>query len=436
MFSTNGQQPFSTLTFGMGTSWEERAIQKAILNVRIKGMGKDGITPVFPKLVMFLEEGLNLKPEDPNYDIKQLALECSSKRLYPDYISAKHNREITGSSVPVSPMGCRSYLSVFKGKNGEEILDGRNNLGVVTLNLPRIALIAARRAGKASVTRKIELFEQELANRMPLCFDALMSRVDALKGAKANVAPVLYTEGAFFRINPEDEILDVLKDGRASISLGYIGLHEVLVTLFGVHPFDSEEAQQYGKHVLKILRHYTDKWKKETGIGFSLYGTPAESLCYRFNRLDQERFGIIKGVTDKDWHTNSFHLSVDRKVSPFDKIDYEAPYHWIATGGMISYVEFPDMKNNLKGLETVVDYAMDKLHYFGVNTPSDVCNACGSTKEMRATESGFVCPDCGNDDLTKMHVIRRVSGYLGSVDLRPFNKGKNAEMINRIKHLD
>lgn len=435
LFSTNGQTPFVTLTFGMGTSWEEKLIQKAILNVRTKGLGKDGITPVFPKLVMFLEEGLNLKPEDPNYDIKQMALECSSKRLYPDYISAKNNRSITGSSVPVSPMGCRSFLGVWHNEKGEEVLDGRNNLGVVTLNLPRIALIAARRAGKASVMRRIELFEQELANRMPICFDALMSRVDALKGAKANVAPVLYTEGAFFRIHQNDEILEVLKDGRASISLGYIGLHEVLSVLFGVHPFDSEDAQRYGKHILKILRHYTEKWKDETGLGFSLYGTPAESLCYRFNRLDREKFGIVKGATDKDWYTNSFHLDVDRKVTPFEKIDFEKDYHWLASGGMISYVEFPDMKNNLKGLETVVDYAMDKLHYFGVNTPSDVCHVCGSTKEMRATESGFVCPDCGNDNLEKMNVIRRVSGYLGSVDLRPFNHGKHSEMVNRVKHM-
>lgn len=306
LFSTNGQQPFVTLSFGMGKSWESRLIQQAILKVRIRGLGKDGITPVFPKLVMFIEDGLNFKPQDPNYDIKKLAIECSSKRLYPDFISAKHNREITGSKEPVSPMGCRSFLGVWRNKDGEEVLDGRNNLGVVTLNLPRIALISARAAG-TSTKRKIELFERELENRLPLCFDALMSRVDALKGAKASVAPVLYTEGAFMRINQNDEILDILKDGRASISLGYIGLHEVLTTLFGVHPFDSKEAQEYGKHILRIMRHYTDKWKEETGLGFSLYGTPAESLCYRFNKLDREMFGVVNGVTDKDWYTNSFH---------------------------------------------------------------------------------------------------------------------------------
>lgn len=306
LFSTNGQQPFVTLSFGMGKSWESRLIQQAILKVRIRGLGKDGITPVFPKLVMFIEDGLNFKPEDPNYDIKKLAIECSSKRLYPDFISAKHNREITGSKEPVSPMGCRSFLGVWRNKDGEEVLDGRNNLGVVTLNLPRIALISANKAG-TSIKRKIELFERELENRLPLCFDALMSRVDALKGAKASVAPVLYTEGAFMRINQNDEILDILKDGRASISLGYIGLHEVLTTLFGVHPFDSKEAQEYGKRILRIMRYYTDKWKEETGLGFSLYGTPAESLCYRFNKLDREMFGVVNGVTDKDWYTNSFH---------------------------------------------------------------------------------------------------------------------------------
>lgn len=433
LHSSNGQTPFLTITFGTGTSWEARAMQKAILENRIRGMGKHGNTPVFPKLVMFLGEGLNLKPEDPNYDIKQLAIKCSSKRMYPDYISIKHNLAITGSSVPVSPMGCRSFLSVWKDENGNEVLDGRCNLGVVTLNLPRIALIV-NAMGLKSVEERTAAFLKELTNRMPLCYDALMSRVDNLKGTKCHVAPVIYTEGAFFRANADDLITDKLLDGRASISLGYIGIHEVLTLLFKVDPIESEEAQRFGKHILEVMRRYVDDWKKKTGVGFSLYGTPAESLCYRFNRLDRERFGVVKGATDKDWFTNSFHLSVDTKVDPFTKILYEKDYHYLSSGGMISYTEFPDMENNVKGLEQVIDFAMEHLHYYGVNTKPDTCYECGSTTAMTATDHGFECPVCGNNDLSRMRVIRRVSGYLGSVDLRPFNHGKHQEMIHRVEH--
>lgn len=304
---------------------------------------------------------------------------------------------------------------------------------MVTLNLPRIALMV-NEMGLNSVEERLKAFEAELEKRMPLCYDALMSRVDSLKGVKCNVAPVLYTEGAFFRAKPDDEILDTLLDGRASISLGYIGLNEVLTLLFKVAPIDSEDAQRYGKHILKIMRHYVDKWKKETGIGFSLYGTPAESLCYRFNRLDRERFGVVKGATDREWFSNSFHLSVDTKVDPFTKILFEKDYHYLSNGGMISYTEFPNMENNLKGLEQVIDFAMEHLHYFGVNTKPDVCYECGTNTAMNTTDHGFECPVCGNNDLSRMRVIRRVSGYLGSVDLRPFNHGKQQEMINRVEH--
>lgn len=430
LHTANGQTPFVTITFGTGQSRCERMIQKAILKNRIRGLGKEGITPVFPKLVMFMEKGINLDPEDRNYDIKQLALECASKRMYPDIISSANNRAITGSSVPVSPMGCRSFLSVWHDDNGNEILDGRNNLGVVTINLPRIAL-EAQEADDAH-----EAFWRILDDRLGLCFEALMTRIDSLRGVKASVAPILYTEGAFgVRLNPDDEILELFKNGRSSISLGYIGLHETLLMFgSGQHPFDRIGSQKLGRLIIEYLRAATEAWKKKTGYGFSLYSTPAESLCHRFCKLDFEKFGSVKGVTDKGWYTNSFHLDVDRKVTPFEKIDYEADYHYIATAGHISYVEFPDMKNNLQALEKVWDYAMEKLDYFGTNLPVDKCFVCGSDDEFTPTEEGFHCKHCGNHDPAKMSVTRRTCGYLGAPAVRGFNDGKNKEMMHRTKH--
>lgn len=431
LHTANGQTPFVTITFGTGTSDYERMIQKAILKNRIRGLGKEGITPVFPKLVMFMEKGINLDPEDQNYDIKQLALECASKRMYPDIISSANNRVITGSSVPVSPMGCRSFLSVWHDDNGNEILDGRNNLGVVTINLPRIAIEAEAQENEDAH----DAFWRILDERLELCFEALMTRIESLRGVKASVAPILYTEGAFgVRLKPDDEILELFKNGRSSISLGYIGLHETLLMFgSGLHPFDRIGSQKLGRLIIEYLRAATEAWKKKTGYGFSLYSTPAESLCHRFCKLDFEKFGSVKGVTDKGWYTNSFHLDVDRKVTPFEKIDYEADYHYIATAGHISYVEFPDMKNNLQALEKVWDYAMDKLDYFGTNLPVDKCFVCGSDDEFTPTEEGFHCKHCGNHDPAKMNVTRRTCGYLGAAE-RPMNKGKQNEIIHRVKH--
>lgn len=420
LFSSNGQTPFVTITFGTGTDWTERMIQKAILKNRIKGLGRDGITPIFPKLVMFVEEGVNLYKDDPNYDIKQLALECASKRMYPDIISVKNNKAITGSSVPVSPMGCRSFLSVWKDSTGNEILDGRNNLGVVTLNLPRIALDSYI-GTQFNEQKFVELFNE----RMDLCFEALMCRISSLKGVKATVAPILYQEGAFgVRLKPDDDIIELFKNGRSSVSLGYIGIHELNILV----------GRDIGREILTKMNARLKQWTERTGFAFSLYSTPAENLCYRFCKLDTEKYGSVKDVTDKGWYTNSFHVSVEENITPFEKISREAPYHFIATGGHISYVELPDMKNNLKGLEAVWDYAVQHLDYFGVNMPVDKCFTCGSTHEMTPTENGFVCSICGETDPKKMNTIRRTCGYLGNPNERGFNLGKNKEIMHRVKH--
>ena len=428
LFTTNGQQPFVTVSFGMGRNWFEKEIQKAILRVRLKGLGKDGLTAVFPKLVFFIEDGLNLNKEDPNYDVKQLALECASKRLYPDIISAKHNRAITGSSVPVSPMGCRSFLSVWKDGGGNEVLDGRNNLGVVSLNLPRIAI-----ESDGNTDRFISILDERLA----LAKRALDSRIERLRGVKASVAPILYTEGAFgVRLKPDDDILDIFKHGRSSISLGFIGLHEVGLVLFGKPPTEDKESRDFCLTVAKYLKAATVEWTKESkeGWGYSLYATPSESLCDRFCRLDTKKFGKIEGVTDKEYYTNSFHQDVFKHSDPFSKIDHESSYHKISNGGHISYAEFPNVRNNLAALETVWDYAIEHLDYFGTNTPSDKCLECNFEGEFKATSKGFECPNCGNHDSDKMSVIRRTCGYLGSPNARGFNHGKQIEVTRRVKH--
>ena len=428
LFSSNGQQPFVTFSFGMGRSWQERAVQRAILQVRIKGLGKEGITPVFPKLVFFIEEGLNLKPEDPNYDIKQLALECASKRMYPDIISARLNRQLTGSSVPVSPMGCRSFLSAWRDEQGREVLAGRNNLGVVSLNLPRIAIEAARDPAR---------FYEILDERLGLAHKALMTRIQRLEGVKAQIAPILYTEGAFgVRLKPDEEIISLFKNGRASISLGYIGLHEVgLLMSGGAHPFDSSAQQAFLREVVAHLAQTVQRWKAESGWGFSLYSTPSESLCHRFCKLDLARFGELGGVTDKGYYTNSFHLDVARKVNPFEKIAFEQGFAQAASGGHITYVELPNMRHNLKALERIWDHAVEHVPYFGTNTPVDSCGECGFMGEALATPEGFSCPECGNHDSASLSVTRRVCGYLGSPNARPFNAGKQKEVMRRVKHL-
>ncbi|ADV88589.1 anaerobic ribonucleoside-triphosphate reductase [Vibrio vulnificus] len=423
LHTANGQTPFCTLGFGLGTSWESRLIQKSILQVRRAGLGKTKRTAVFPKLVFAVKRGVNLHPTDPNYDIKQLALKCSSERMYPDFLSYENNVSITGGFK--TPMGCRSFLS--ECVTGET--DGRNNMGVVSLNLPRIAIEAQG---------DMERFWSLLAERTDLAIEALHTRINRLRTVKAKVAPILYVEGACgMRIDPEDCVLKVMGNGRATISLGYIGIEEMVKAMFPESDIKNDVSkQEFAKSVVRYLRERTDAEKKRAGWGFGLYSTPSESLCDRFARLDKAEFGEIKGVTDHGYYTNSFHLDVREKVTPTQKIDFEKDYHWIASGGHISYVEFPNMKHNIKGLERVVDYALSSLGYFGVNTPVDYCGECDYAGEAKATSKGFECPSCGNHNQNTLSVTRRVCGYLGSPNSRPYIAGKQTEVINRVKHTD
>jgi len=427
LHTANGQTPFVTFGFGLGTDWAARLIQQSILRNRIAGLGKNHKTAVFPKLVFAIREGVNRRPGDFNYDIKQLALECASKRMYPDILNYDKVVEVTGSFK--TPMGCRSFLGVYE-ENGKQIHEGRNNIGVISLNLPRIALEA--KGNEAH-------FWLLLDERLELAKRALMTRIARLEKTKARVAPILYMEGACgVRLNADDEVGAIFRNGRASISLGYIGLHETLNALSGneVHPYDAQHLREKGVAIVQRLRAAVDAWKDETGYGFSLYSTPSENLCDRFCRLDAAEFGVVPGVTDKGYYTNSFHLDVEKKVNPYDKIDFEAPYPAIANGGFICYGEYPNIQRNLKALEDVWDYSYHRVPYYGTNTPIDECYECGFTGEFSCTSKGFTCPCCGNHDPARVSVTRRVCGYLGSPDARPFNAGKQEEVQRRVKHLD
>ncbi|EGO2633212.1 anaerobic ribonucleoside-triphosphate reductase [Enterococcus faecalis] len=425
LFTSNGQTPFTSLGFGLGTNWFEREIQRAILQIRINGLGIEKRTAIFPKLIFTIKRGVNAQPTDPNYDIKQLALECATKRMYPDVLNYDKIVELTGSFKV--PMGCRSFLQGWKDEQGEEVNVGRMNLGVVTLNLPRIALEAQGSQEK---------FWQILNERLAIVKDALVYRVERVKEAKPANAPILYMYGAFGkRLATQDAVDELFKNKRATVSLGYIGLYEVASAFYGGAWEDNQEAKNFTLDILKELKKNADNWGNEYGYHFSVYSTPSESLTDRFCRLDTEKFDIVENITDKEYYTNSFHYDVRKNPTPFEKLDFEKDYPKYCSGGFIHYCEYPMLQQNPKALEAVWDYAYDKVGYLGTNTPIDHCYACGFEGDFHPTERGFECPECGNHDPKTCDVVKRTCGYLGNPQARPMVHGRHKEISSRVKHL-
>lgn len=425
LYSSNGQTPFTTLGFGLGTSWAEREIQKAILKVRIDGLGTEHRTAIFPKLVFTLKRDLNLLPDDPNYDIKQLAIECATKRMYPDVVSYDMIKKLTGSFK--APMGCRSFLQSWHDETGKEVDSGRMNLGVVTINLPRIALESHG---------DLDKFWQILKERVEICRDALVYKVERTKEATVQNAPILYQYGAFGkRLKKTDKVDELFKNSRATVSLGYIGLYEVGTVFYGPNWETNPTAKDFTVEVVKYLHDQCANWEDEYGYHFSVYGTPAESLTDTFCRLDKEKFGSIPDITDKDYYTNSFHYDIRKNPTPFEKLEFESVYPYYSSGGFIHYCEYPNLKQNPKALEAVWDYAYDLVGYLGTNTPIDQCFKCGFKGEFKATERGFMCPECGNTDPQSVDVVKRTCGYLGNPNQRPMVRGRHEEICHRVKHL-
>lgn len=427
LFTSNGQTPFTSLGFGLGTSWFEREIQKAILNIRIKGLGREGRTAIFPKLIFTVKRGLNLEPTSPNYDIKQLAVECATKRMYPDMLSYDKIVELTGSFKV--PMGCRSFLQGWQDEHGQDVTSGRMNLGVVTVNLPRIAL----ESGGSQ-----EKFWEIFAERMAIAKDALVYRVERVKEATPANAPILYQYGAFGkRLAKTDAVDEVFKHRRATISLGYIGLYEVAAVFYGGHWEDNPEAKEFTIAIIKRMKELTDAWSDQYGYHFSVYSTPSESLTDRFCRMDTDKFGLVENITDKQYYTNSFHYDVRKNPTPFEKLDFEKVYVEAgASGGFIHYCEYPVLQQNPKALEAVWDYAYDRVGYLGTNTPIDHCYACDFEGDFEPTERGFKCPNCGNSDPKTVDVVKRTCGYLGNPQARPMVNGRHKEIISRVKHMN
>lgn len=428
LMTTNGQSPFVTLFLNLDENdeyIEENAmIIEEILRQRYEGIKNEKgvyITPAFPKLVYVLDECNCLKGGKYDY-ITEMAVKCSAKRMYPDYISAKKMRENYEGNV-FSPMGCRSFLAPWKDENGEYKFEGRFNQGVVSLNLPQIGILA-----KGDEDRFWEILEE----RLELCYEALMCRHEALRKVRSDVSPVHWQYGALARLKKGESIEKLLYGGYSSISLGYIGLYEVTKLVKGVSHTDPV-GEEFALRVMRRLREKTNEWKAKTNIGFALYGTPAESLCYRFARIDKERFGTIKDVTDKGYYTNSYHVDVREDIDAFDKFRFESQFQTISSGGAISYVEIPNLRHNLEALEELVKFIYDNIQYAEFNTKSDYCHVCGYDGEIIVNDDNeWECPACHNKDHSKMNVTRRTCGYLGE---NFWNEGKTKEIKARVLHL-
>lgn len=428
LMTTNGQSPFVTLFLQIDDTDEyvEETVQiiEEILRQRIQGTKNEKgvyVTPAFPKLVYVLDENNCLKGGKYDY-VTKMAAQCSAKRMYPDYISAKKMRENYEGNV-FSCMGCRSFLSPWKDDKGNYQWEGRFNQGVVSLNLPQIGILAKGEE---------EVFWDLLEERLKLCYEALMCRHKALVGTVSDVSPIHWQYGAIARLQKGEKIDKYLYGGYSTLSLGYIGLYETTYLMKGCS-HTKPEGKEFALRVMDKMRETVEKWKEETGLGFSLYGTPAETLCYRFARMDREKFGEIKNVTDKGYYTNSYHIDVREKIDAFSKFAFESEFQQKSLGGAISYVEIPNLRNNIEAIEELIRFLYDNIQYGEFNTKSDYCHVCGYDGEIEInSDMEWECPQCHNKDHAKMNVTRRTCGYLGE---NFWNVGKTKEMKERVLHL-
>nr|WP_143319281.1 anaerobic ribonucleoside-triphosphate reductase [Clostridium sp. HBUAS56010] len=428
LMTTNGQAPFVTLFLFLDEKdeyiRENALIVEEILRQRLEGIKNEAgvyVTPAFPKLIYVLDENNCLKGGKYDY-ITKLAVKCSSKRMYPDYISAKKMRENYEGNV-FSCMGCRSFLSPWKDENGNYKFEGRFNQGVVSINLPQIGILA---------NGDEDTFWKLLDERLELSYEALMCRHKSLEGTLSDVSPIHWQYGAIARLKKGEKIDRLLKDGYSTISLGYIGLYETTKVMKG-KSHTTKEGEEFALRVMNHMNEAVEKWKAQTGLGFGLYGTPAESLCYRFAKIDRERFGVIEDVTDKGYYTNSYHVDVREHIDAFTKFTFESQFQIISSGGAISYVEVPNMSNNLEAMEEVVKFIYDNIQYAEFNTKSDYCQACGFDGEIIINDDmEWECPQCHNKDKDRMNVTRRTCGYLGE---NFWNTGKTKEIKSRVLHL-
>lgn len=426
--STNGQSPFATiyLEIEVGNEYETEMalICEEMIKQRLEGMknykGQE-IGEAFPKLVYLLDKHNCL--EGGKYDyITKLSAKCNVKRLVPDYQSAKIMREnYEGNAFP--PMGCRSHLSPWKDENGNYKWYGRFNQGVVSINLPQIGIIA---------NGDFDLFWKMFDERLELCKEALMVRHNLLKGTKSDVAPILWQHGAIARLKKGEAIDKLLYGGYSSISLGYVGLYELVQAMMGIS-HTTTKGEKFALEVMQYMRNKCDEWKKETNIGFALYGSPAENTIYRFCRIDKKKFGEIPNVTDKLYYTNSYHVNVTEEIDAFSKLKFESQFHAISSGGCISYIEVPDMTKNTEAIEQIINFIYHNVQYAEINTKPDVCYKCGYRGELLNDDNfKWYCPNCGNKDENEMQVMRRTCGYIGT---NLWSKGRTQEIKERVYHL-
>ena len=433
LLTTNGQAPFVTVFMYLGEAKNEQEkhdlamIIEEVLKQRYLGVKNEKgvwVTPAFPKLIYVLEED-NIHEDSPYYYLTKLAAKCTAKRLVPDYISEKIMKELKeGNCFPV--MGCRSALTPWKDENGEYKFYGRFNQGVVTLNLVDIAL---------SSGGNLDKFWKIFDERLELCYEALMCRHNRLKGTLSDAAPILWQYGACARLKKGEPIDKLLVGGYSTISLGYAGLYECVKYMTGKSHTD-EAATSFALDVMKYMNKACNKWKEETTIGFGIYGTPLESTTYKFAKCLQKRFGIIEGVTDKGYITNSYHVHVTEEIDAFEKLKFEAQFQALSSGGAISYVEVPNMQNNIEAVLQIIKFIYDNIMYAELNTKSDYCQICGWDGEIEIKEDDgklvWTCPQCGNTDQDTMNVARRTCGYIGT---QYWNQGRTQEIKERVLHL-